>query len=156
MNIAQNFQAYLTPLFVVFLIAYSLWCVYSMTSRKHRRSFKKASNDKMYIKREGIKELTIAIGLRVAVLVFLVFAYFFAYGPNEIGKDVQPKESGYMQTLKDKEPETMTQTELKKDAEERRDVTEYLQQVGNEDSLKKEEEENAKKIEETLNKYKTE
>jgi len=155
MNIAQNLQAYLTPLFIVLLISYVLWCVYSMTSKKYRKMFKKLDAN-IETQRKAVKKLTIAIGLRIAVLVFLVFAYFFAYGPSEVGKDIKPKESGYMEVLKEADGETRTKTELKIDAEERRDATDYLQQVGDEDSLKKEEEENAKKIEETLNKYKTE
>lgn len=153
MNIAQNFQAYLTPLFIVVLIAYALWCFYSITSKKHRKSWNKLHHNNVDTRRKAAKNLTFALGARLVVFVFLVFAYFFAYGPSEVGKDIKAKESGQMVILKETQFDSLTKEELKQDANERRDVTEYLNQVGDEEALKKQEEENEKLIEKTLKKY---
>lgn len=152
MNIAQNLQAYLTPIFIVVLIAYVFWCGYSMTGKKHRKTWKKLQKG-VEAKRQAVKSLTVAVGLRTVVLVFLIFAYFFAYAPNQRGLNVIPQESGRMEQLNTLEIKEMTEAELQKDADERRDVTGTLDQVGSKEALAKEEEENAKKIEETLKKY---
>lgn len=78
-----------------------------------------------------------------SIIVFVGFAFFFYFHVFVLtGPDTPPTvDSGYNKVLDQVEPENRTPEELQKDADEKRDKTGYLDQVGKQETLEQSQQE---------------
>ena len=146
-NMGFSFVPFLTPLVLLLIVICLIMATYKLINRVREINKDDESSDKVK------KSLTLSTAIKYSIIYiligFLTFAFFGAYGPKR-HKIIEGKQSGYMKILDNVKPDTSTKKELAADANEKRDVTGYLEQVGNEKDLKAEEEANAKVMDKYL------
>ena len=149
-NIGTNFPAYVPPFMVALLVVVAIYTVYTTITKAMAAS---RLDDGKARFRAG-RLIIIRLFMFGAVIALGVFIMFGAYG---LGRPITTvKESGQMEVLDEVPPERMSAEEQKTDEVVRRDKTGTLGEVGDPEALRKDEERNAKIIEEALKRAKGE